>query len=479
MSDRSFRRLFVSGCVLVALALCPAAAFSQPAANLAGGGRVYQEQLRVELDKQQASARQIGLDGGGWYTFALFDYDDAAERKERTLRQHQLRLWGNYTDAGVHTFYVRGVVGYDDWNSGANPDIWGKSADDFAEPRVERAWYAFDYDRLVRNRTGRDPELGIVAKVGRDYYTIGSGLTLALPLDAVQLVTHWKNWQATGLFALTIHDTPNIDDSDAVSDHMDRMFYGGEVRYKGFSRHEPFAYFLFQRDHTGKNDDVPAQSYHYDSNYFGIGSTGSLLLPNLRYETELVFETGRSFAEGVTHEQEPIRAMAFDLLLEYLFDCKMHPKTSFEYLYGSGDRNRRVSATSSVGGNLAGTPDHAFNAFGFRDTGLAFGPDLANLHIFAGGVSLFPLEDCDWFEKMEVGSKVFFYMKDRNSGAISDTTVVNNSSWVWWEWDMFCNWRVTSDVSWTIRYGLFHPGEAFGGAKDTRHFLYTGLTFSF
>ena len=320
----------------------------------------------------------------------------------------------------------------------------------------------------------------MVVKVGRDYYTIGTALTLALPLDAVQVTAHWKNWQVTGLFGMTLHDTPNIDDSDAVSDHMDRQFWGGELRYKGFSRHEPFAYFLLQRDHTGADYKSATQAYHYDSNYVGIGSSGSILSPHLRYETELVFECGRSFAEGVSDTTERIDAMAFDLLLEYLFPTKMHPKASFEYLFGTGDRNRRLSSTSTVGGNMTGTPDHAFNAFGFRDTGLAFGPDMANLHIFSGGVSVFPLEDHGrWFKKMEIGTKVFFYMKHRNSGAISDTTAVNASSWVGWEWDVFCNWRVTSDVSWTIRYGIFAPGEAFGGNKDSRHFLYSGLTYSF
>jgi len=479
MSGTFFRRSFAAACMVAALVLCPAAARAQPAP---GGGRVYREQLRVELDKQQAAARQIGLDGGGWFTFALFNYDDPAARQDRTLRQHEIRLWGSYTHAGVHTFYVRGVTGYDDWNSGDNPDIEGKSADDFREPRVERAWYQFDYDRLVSNRTGRKPDLGGQVKVGRDYYTIGTALTLALPLDAVQIVAHWRNWQVMGMFAMTIHDTANIDDSAAVSDRMDRHFYGGEVRYKGFSRHEPFAYFLIQRDHTGKDSSAArqtVQSYHYDSNYVGLGSTGSVLLPNLRYETELVFECGSSFAENVSDHTEGIRAMAFDVLLEYLFDCPRHPKVSFEYLFGSGDRNRRLSSTSTIGGNAAGTPDHAFNAFGFRDTGLAFGPDPANLHIFQGGVSVFPLEQCRRFRKMEVGTKVFFYMKHRNGGAISDTTAVNASSWVGWEWDLFCNWRITSDVSWTVRYGIFHPGEAFGGATDRRHFFYTGLTYSF
>ncbi len=473
----------MAGCLTgLALLACAAPLGAQPAARPAPSLRLYDEALRVELDKQQAAARRIGLDGGGWFSFALFNYDDAEARKDRTLRQYDLRLWGRYVHAGVHTFYVRGVVGYDDWNSGDNPDILGKHADDFREPRVERAWYLFDYDQLVRNRTGQAPPIGLQLKIGRDYYTIGSSLALALPLDAVQLIAHVRDLQVMGLLGLTVHDTDNIDDSQAVSDHMDRHFYGAEVRYKGFDRHEPYAYVLFQRDHTGKDTALaPNQSFHYDSEYYGIGSQGTVLLPNLRYETELVVEKGKSFAHGVTgSRREDIRAMAFDFMLEYLFDCPRRPKISFEYLFGTGDGNRMFSATSTVGGNLAGTPDEAFNAFGFRDTGLAFGPDIANLHIFQFGASCFPLENIELMRKMEVGTKVYFYTKHRDTGAISDMTATTGSSWVGWEWDVFCNWRVTSDVSLTVRYGVFAPGAAYlGQFDDRRSFFYAGLTYSF
>jgi len=196
MPEKSFSRIVFLSCLLAvgAVSWCPPA-LAQP---VVAGRRVYDEQLRVELDKQQAAARQIGLDGGGWFSFALFHYDDDAAGQERTLRQYELRLWGTYTEAGVHTFYVRGLVGWDDWNSGDNPEI-RKDDDDFTEPEVERAWYRFDYNRLVRNRTGQDPAVGFTLKVGRDYYDIGSALVLALPLDAVTFTVNLWNWKLTGL----------------------------------------------------------------------------------------------------------------------------------------------------------------------------------------------------------------------------------------------------------------------------------------
>ena len=60
-----------------------------------------------------------------------------------------------------------------------------------------------------------------------------------------------------------------------------------------------------------------------------------------------------------------------------------------------GCRDRRLSTNSTIGGNLAGTPDNAFNAFGFRDTGLAFAPRVSNLHMFMVGASFFPLEEME------------------------------------------------------------------------------------
>ncbi len=459
--------------VVVSVLVCRASA-QEP---IERGRRVYGEQLRVELDKQQATARQMGLDAGGWFSFAFFDFEDAAARKERTLRQYELRLWANYTVAGVHTFYFRGKMGYDDWNSGDNPD--GDSGDDFNKPDVERAWYRFDYDRLIRNQTGQDPPAGFTIQVGRDFYEIGSSLVLAMTLDAVKLTGRVGDLTVEGLLGQTIvHDTYNIDDSPSVSEHMDRCFYGIEVKYSGFDRHEPYAYYLWTNDHTDVRGYVDNQEYSYDSRYFGMGSRGSVEpLPNLRYEAEIVFESGHSYPEGV-NSQEKIDAMAIDLLLEYLFPVKRKPRVAFEYLWGSGDLDRRTSSTSTIGGNQPGTRDKAFNAFGYRDTGLAFAPAISNLHIFRLDCSAIPLEDIELFRKMEVGTTAFFYTKDARGGAISDTQGAASSSWVGWEWDTYVNWRLTSDVSFTIRYGLFFPGAAFQN-DHSRHFLYTGLTYSF
>jgi len=438
------------------------------------GRRIYDEQLRVRLDQQIPAAKEVDLDVGGWFSFALFDYADSDTNENRTLRQHQLRAWAKLNIFNVHQFYVRGLVGWDDWNSGDHPQDKG---DEDTGPEIERAWYQFDLGQLLRNQTGRDPAVSLKIKVGRDFAQIGTALVLSMPLDMIQLDAKAGPWEVMALLAKTRSNTPNIDSSQPVFDRQQRCFWGAEIRYLGFAHHRPFIYYLGQSDHTAAKPEDALQKYEYDSQYLGVGSTGSLILRDLRYQFEAVGEWGSNYSSGVTSGKDRIRAMAVNVLLEYLFRVPTRPRVGIEYLYGSGDGDRGASATATIGGNTAGTRDKSFIAFGFRDTGLAFSPMIANLHIYSIGASLHPLENIKLCKKLEVGAKVFFYQKDSH-GPLSDTTANKTEEWAGWETDIYANWRLTSDLTWTIRYGAFRPGEAFTDRRF-RHFLLTSVTFSF
>ena len=462
---------------LVLPAVLAAAAGPAAGQDRRAGLQTYEEQLRVRLDEQVPGARGVGFDAGGWFNFALFDYDDAGSHKERTLRQFQLRGWASMNIRGVHRAFIRGLLAWDDWNRGDNP-VPGRG--DVRNEEIERAWYQFDLGRTLQNQTGREPPVAFRLKVGRDFTTIGTALALSMPLDVVQFNVDTRDWQVMALLGKTVRDTLNIDDSPRVARHQDRCFFGAELAYRGFAQHRPFLCYLRQSDHTSPTSRDPLQSYDYSSHYVGIGSTGTVLSPNLRYSAEVVGEWGRTFSENVLHGQDDICAWAVDAQLEYLSQAPTHPKVGATYTFGSGDSDRRLSATSTVGGNRAGTRDNAFNAFGFRDTGIAFSPRVSNIHTYSVGASFFPLEKLELFRKMEIGTKVFFYHKAREGGPISDTTATEDARWLGWEWDVFCDWRLTSDLAWTIRYGLFQPGAAFGAGVDSpRHILYTGVVFSF
>ena len=457
--------------LLLAIALPPLA---QARAQDVDGLKVYSEQLRVALDEQVPQRREEGVDAGGWLNFAFFHFNDGSDPVARTLRQYQLRGWARFNVHDVHRGYVRGLLDWEDWGAGDNP-IDGRG-DSFTE-YIERAWYQLDLGRLLMNGTDERPAVDVRIKAGRQFATIGTALALSMPMDMIKVDLTANEWSLMAMLGRTVENTDNIDDSEPVARHQNRCFWGAELAYEGLDHHRPFAYYLSNRDHTSPTTADPSQSYDYTSRYVGVGSEGTIVLPDLRYQAEVVGEWGKTFSNEATVDQDRICALAVDVLLAYLFQTPTHPKLMVEYLFGSGDGDRQVSATATTGGNLQGTRDTAFNAFGFRDTGISLAPRVSNIHVYILGASFFPLETRRPFEKLEIGSKVFFYDRAKSASPISDSGA-ENAGWIGWEWDVFCNWRLTSDLAWTIRYGAFMPGSAYSD-QTCRHFLYSGVVFSF
>ncbi|MCK5114348.1 MAG: alginate export family protein [Phycisphaerae bacterium] len=440
------------------------------------GLRIYAEELRTVLDRQEAA--MSGFDAGGWFNFAFINYDDPAAGKVRTLRQYELRGWASMNlQGGAHKAYFRGLLRYNDWNSGDNPTA--NRGDDF-DTVIERAWYELNLAKLLDSSTnGAKPRFNLRLKVGRDYTTIGTALVLALPLDQIKFTVDADDWEFIALLGKTIKGSDNIDASELITHQQDRCFYAFQVSYNGFQNHRPFVYFMGNNDHSKPYTHDATQSYDYSSKYLGIGSEGTLLVKNLSYKAEVVGEWGKTYSAGSTTTQDKICAIAADVQLEYLFDARTNPRIMFEYLFGSGDSDRTQSSSSTVGGNTAGTTDYAFNAFGYRDTGISLAPRISNIHIFTLGFRFFPLEHIEMFREFELGSKVFYYQKANSGGAISDP-LATRSGPIGFEWDIYFNWRITSDLAWSTRYGVFFPGGAYSGSDDEcRHFLYSGLVFSF
>ena len=467
------RTVFGTAAVLgTVLIIAPATGFAQQQ----NGRAIYREQLRVRLDEQDPEKDRIGFDAGGWATFGLFNFDDSLGEKH-TLRQFEIRGWASLNIDGIHKFYIRGMTGWDDWNSGDNTDPL--HGDEDTDPRIERAWYELNLGRWLSGQvSGVKPPWDVKLKVGRAFADIGTALVLSMPLDMIRFDVEAGDWAFMAMLGKTVPWVPNIDASSDIIEHQKRCFYGFELAYTGLDNHRPFAYFLANLDRSSPVPDTPGQDYDYTSRYLGVGSEGRAFLPRLRYQVEVVGEWGRTYSHNTVSGQDDICAMAADVMLEYLFDARTSPKVMVEYLYASGDSDRILNSSSTIGGNRRGTKDRAFNAFGFRDTGIAFAPRISNLHTYIFGASCFPLEGNRLFEKMEFGSKVFFYHKDKSGGPISDTVANTREQWVGWEWDVFCDWRISSDLIWTIRYGAFRPGTAFEN-QECRQFLFTALTYSF
>ncbi len=429
--------------------------------------------MRVLLEEEAGEAKGSLFDWGGWYNRHLFVFDDGVE-SSRTFRRHDLRLWGRVVlKEGAHEFYARGRWSLLDFNSG---DSFDGDDDDVEGPNLERGYYRFSLARALAAHSRRTIDYDVVVTVGRDLVVLGSGVSLATPLDHVSLKGSYRGFELTGLAGRTVGSTLDFDLSRSAR-RTRRRFMGIEARYRKLQRHEPFAYALWQRDHNREAVFRLLQKFDYHSLHVGLGSSGELA-KGLRYVAEGVYQTGHSFSDRRFLRASRIEAWSLLGELEYLFPGPRKTRASIEYLFASGDPQRTSSPTNTLGGHRGGFKDSSFIGFGYHDTGLSFAPRYSNLHMWRAGGSFYPWPEHSRFRRLEVGTDWYLFFKHHRAGAVSDPTARVESGFLGWEMDCFVNWRVTSDLSWTARFGGFFPGRSFDD-RTTRTFFLLGLTWSF
>jgi hypothetical protein len=432
--------------------------------------RENENRLRRDLPADQ----RFFVDWGGWFNFYFYLYDDGII-SNRTLRQYAMRNWAAFSaDQGIHEGYVRMQTTFNDWNAG---DEYGADQNDLDGPTLERGWYQFDIAKALRVHTSYDAPFELKVKLGRDLVNAGTGYAISIPLDHVQVQAQAMDFETTFIVGKVPSSLENIDRSRPVADHSRRNFWIIQEKYKGWANHEPFAYVAWQIDATPEDPQDWLQNYTYDSTYIGWGSTGELI-PNLKYGSEWVIERGTSYGDHRFKYTNDIKAWAFDHRLDYFFRHKTKPTISVEYMFASGEPSRLGSPTDAEGGVSKGFVDRSFIGFGFRDTGLSYAPRLSNIHIWRVGGSFRPLPDLDITKDLELGSDFYLYYKNRAVAAVSDTTADEPSGYLGWEMDHYANYRIFSDLSYTVRLGTFFPGSAYSD-QGGRPFLLTGLTWSF
>ncbi len=409
---------------------------------------------------------------GGWLEYYAFNFNDGVQTS-RNMQRPALWAWTRLRlDDGAHEIYARMKLRYSYYNPGDEID----RQEDWEGPDFDQVWYQIDVGKALRLSRPSDP-LQLKARVGRQTVVFGTGYALDLPMDAVLLDAKVYDLRVQGLIGKSIGSYPNIDRSFPVRNHSDRMFYGVQAAYEGWQRHVPFIYALWNEDFTDERPQDWLQKYLYDSFYLGGGFRGELA-HNLNYWLEGVFESGRDYGDGDFWRRDYIEALGWDAGIEKLFDVPMRPRLAAEYMFASGDGGRIFSPTNAAGGNRGDRRDSGFVGFGLRDTGIALAPTMSNLHVWKAGGALAPLERVELFRNLEVGTNWFLYHKNQARGAISDPTATQFEGYVGWEMDYFINWRLSSDLSWTIRWGEFFPGSAYRD-QDCRHLLFTGVTWSF
>ena len=437
--------------------------------------------FRLQIDPTLSLDARSVIDVGGFTSLTGVWLDDSTGNSRR-LFQPEVTLYGRAIIDGAHTFFARARAQY---RSYSEDDSFDGRGDRWEEPIFDRYWYEFDLANAVAAQSGTRLDWNFNLRVGRQFVDWGAGLALSEQLYAARPTFSYKGLSVEGLIGITPGDE-GVTDFDASRDDFDeeteRPFFGGTVRYTFPSAHEIYAYVLHMGD--ANSGDRPRAaivpepvSFDYDATYVGFGSTGTIG-PDLRYLGEFVYQFGESTSDPLraAQEREDISAWAARGQLQWFLRDDWLTRVEFEVLLASGDDDR-LTTTDTVGGNLAGTDDKAFNSLGFVNTGLAFAPALSNLALVRAGVATFPFRELDGFDRFQVGADLLVHHKLDADGPIEEPT--SDDAYLGTEADFFVNWRVTSDLSLVARYGVFFPGEAITGTKDARHFVFLGATLNF
>ena len=455
--------------------------------------RVRQQRLELEVQKvmdlKQSMSQRLLWDWGGSERFMFLTYDDIDNErvsdKRRTQRTNNFYLWGSLNLDDIHSFYVRFRGQHIDWNDG---DRYRSTENQFKwnpEEGFDQGTYSLSIDKALKKYLNYDMPFQMKVVAGRFRSSIGSQLAYTKRANGVQLEGSSKLIDYK-LFAFkNLIDEENIDFSTPGFRSSRRFFYGAEMRYKGFKRHLPYLFALIQEDHSGENIEDVDQDYGYDSKYYGIGSRGKFT-ENLFYTIEGIMQGGRSFpqaavARGYSPGNERIEAWAFDSTLTYQFNKVTQPMFIAEYAFGSGDPHRIGRVTNTTGGgNKEGTTDRNFLTFGYIDTGLTLAARISNLRMVKLGFSFTPTEllKNSKNNKVTVGVNYFIFNKDEKLGAISDSRADNPVRNLGKEFDVNITWQILSDLSASINYGRFYPGNAYSD-KDARDFVMATIMFQF
>lgn len=436
---------------------------------------------RLKPDTSLTLGERTQIDAGGYVAATgvwLQDSDDNFRR----LFQPEASVYARGSLDGVHDFFIRARFAYRDYSSG---DSFDGRGDSWNEPFVDRYWYDFNLKRYKAAYNNELIESNFSIRIGRQFIDWGASLVLSDTLYAVRPVIEFNSaWRVELLAGITPEHTTDFDSSRAdYDDKTRRGFYGGRLVYSTTEAAELYAYYLYSPDNYGgtvSRSPIVLTDVQFETNshYAGLGTTGSID-PNWVYQAEIVGQFGTNMSDplrGIQRE-DALFAGAGRAQLTYVLRDPNQTRFQIEMLAGSGDGDR-LAATTTVAGNQPGTQDHSFQSLGFANTGLAFGPSLANLGSLRIGGNTHPFGNLGTTTELQIGVDAFVFNKIDSSAPIDEPTV-SGSRFLGGEVDFYLNWRLTSDLSFNARYGVYFPGEAILGSKDTRYFVSAGLVLSF
>jgi hypothetical protein len=450
-------------------------------------GREIREQQQlnelqeIELDSRILANQAIPvgqralIDYGGYIIPQYFSVDDSSQNNH-TLREYELVGYMRLNFDGANEFFLRASTEYNDYSAGDSFDGLGSR---WINPDFDRIYYKFDLAKYEAAYHGKSMDGNLPFEGGRDLVYWGNGLAIAEVLDGIMPSVSYGPLTINGVAGVTPVRTVDFEpDRPAFDTNTLRGFYGAMLTANVLQQH-PYIYGMIQRDYNGENASQVgpiSTRYSYNSDYLAAGSTGAISdhLGNDLSDSSTV--SGFSLVQ-VAQTRDNIRAYAGDLKIDYVPQDVQNSRISIEGIAASGDSDRGLTNTT-FNGNAPNTPDQAFNGFGLLSTGLAFAAPVSNLFVIRVGGSTFPFPNSPGFRKLQVGTDIYSFNKENATAPIDEFTNPGVSH-LGWEPDFYLNWEMASDITLTLRYGVFMPNTYAFPSDKARQFLYAGTTIAF
>jgi len=421
----------------------------------------YIPDLSADADMAVAEKPSTAMSAtyGGWVT-PIFISDrrgDVSTNSSLTL----VKVWGKLSLGGNSFIYIRAKDLYTKVFSSDNYD--GDESKNLIDIDT-------GYIELATSRRA------FSFAAGRKFFLVGSGTVLAGRGDGadIRLRSALADLQIFGMYTRYLNKDDNpYDRSSKDRDDGARRVFAGASAEKRFLNQTAYLFGVIQRDRAAENATAKIR---YQSQYFGGGIKG-VPVDGLDYLIEGVYEQGKSYLYN-SSDKKSIGAYALNASANYYINTSMNPALSVQYAFASGDNDRYSSTESSS--NTAGK-DTGFVGFGSFNGGLAFRPDLSNLHVMRAGGSIMPFaaNTSPRLRRLNAGIKYSYYMKDRSKGGVnSDGVATENNRKVGQGIDLSVKWKSFSDLSLFAQYGLFMPGAAFEDKKKW-HTAMFGLLLEF
>ena len=433
------------------------------------------KELRASLkQKEEPDNESLIVRPGGWLSTSYRQYHNIYHRKsiEDFLKwswTQEAYFWLYMNYQATHSVYAQVSDSYIDRSVGST--YTGIGADN-AGPALSMAWTQMNLQPKY--------EVPLKLTFGRQYLFLGRGVTYSAIHDGLMAEYSDPKFYAKSFISKT---KPHEDDIDYSLPGFDkggaRIFGGLEAAYLGFKNATLYGYGLVQKDRSSANPTTPSQNFHYDSYYLGTGATYEPWEP-LEIWSEAISEFGHGFTDASRTDlnRTTIRAWAALAGAKVRWEQPTHPVVEVSAAYGSGDKDR-TSVTNTVGGDLD-KHDHNFLYFGNYQAGYSFQPRLSNITILSLGGSFKPFEEDHYLNKLALGSKYYFYWKARREGGTSDIVSVENDATLGQEMDFFLHWKIQKNTTFSTRYGIFFPGEAFPEQfRDHTEYFFSSLTLDF